>query len=570
MSLKLRDIALLLALLVPAALSCAPAYAEGWHFVSVPTPPAPEGQSSVGVPIPLGNITDIEFWAPNRGLLMTAGNAVVPPGLYYYNGVSWSELSTVCGGSEGRIAWAGPDDFWTISDQRPGQEQTDANAESLVDRSLCHFENGRVVASYAEPIGVQGSYEQMDAAACSGPNDCWFGGAVLPGTVNTGAFHLHWNGQTLSPVPSLETFEPQLGDPGYSVADIVYYNRHFYESVQIGGESGTTPVVLHRIVEGSSQPFAPLITETPIEYGAAQPWQLSAFHFSAASELWAIAGPDESRSPARAIALLLGATGFHQLALSDPDNVLGPGVEIAGIAAEPGSEDAWVSLAGANTSPLARIGAGGEVEPESLGDGNKGGAGAITCPAQGDCWLATGGGWLFHLGGDYPEDNDPNFQSLITYRPADAGLPFVAPDEAPPDDSGDEPPVIPAPPAPTPAAVEPPPVHEPLFSHVKERLVRGTTLALTFTLATKSHVRLLALRDKHQVAATHRLVLGGGRHTLELPLSVHRWPNKLDLEVQAIGKVPLVPAVSGPAGGPTTVSTRMSGALSATPLVPLP
>ena len=99
-----------------------------------PEPPAPPpGVEPSPTPVGLGRIGDIEFWAPNRGLLITAGNPpTIPPGVWVYNGVSWRELTGpgpsasgtpegVCGASEGRIAWAGPDEFWTISNGRPGQ-----------------------------------------------------------------------------------------------------------------------------------------------------------------------------------------------------------------------------------------------------------------------------------------------------------------------------------------------------------------------------------------------------------------------------------------------------------------
>src|SRR6202034_3760679 len=103
-------------------------------------------------PAALGDVGDISFWAPNRGLLIPAGNEFVPAGLYAYDGVSWHQLSTVCGGETGRIAWAGPDEFWTISDQRAGQILgTGFEASALLNVSLCHFVNGQVVASYAMP-----------------------------------------------------------------------------------------------------------------------------------------------------------------------------------------------------------------------------------------------------------------------------------------------------------------------------------------------------------------------------------------------------------------------------------
>jgi len=533
---------------------CAPgAAAQGWRSAQPLPPPPPPGETGVGVPIPLGHIGQISFWAPNRGVLITAGNNAIPAGLYYYNGVGWRELSTVCGGSEGRIAWAGENDFWTISDQRAGQQLGGGVGvgNEVPNRSLCHFENGQVVASYAEPIGAPTEYQSMDAAACSGPDDCWFGGGVLPLGVNQGAFHLHWNGSAMTPVPSPETPEPHMEDPAHSVYSIVSYKGHFYESVLVEpsdpvapGESATQPFYLHRIVEGSSNPFIPMLPEGPAPpaqpAGEREPFTYvgaGGFKLSAdSSALWAL-----SSGPAP-VALLLGANAqFQQLTLSE---ALG---EVQGLAADPGSSAAWVSLAGGPSgAEVARIEADGTVgAPTQLPEPGErlapqGGAGPIACPAANDCWAATTEGWLFHLGGNYPEDHDPYFQSLITYRPPDAGVPFVAPESFPEDDSlanqQPAPPLSPPPP-PTPAPLT---THVPLFSHVRDRLLHGRTLALSFTLAAKSHVRLRALRAKRTVAATRRRVLAAGRHTLRLRLSRRAWPTKLDLQVQAIGPIPLL------------------------------
>ena len=564
----LRLAAVLCAGLALAALAAPSARAEGWHSAQPLPPAAPEGETSVGVPVPLGHVGQISFWAPNRGLLITAGTETIPAGLYYYDGVSWRELSTVCGGTEGRIAWAGENDFWTISNQQTGQQQTGGTNGEMekANLSLCHFEPGpsgklEVVASYAEPIGVPGSYHHMYAAACSEANDCWFGGEALPPGANSGAFHLHWNGQTVTPVPSLETPEPRLEDPPYTVMGMAFYKGHFYESVKpepvAGAGSSQSPI--HKIVEGSSSPFVPLIVEGPLaedpqQEGEREPFAFDgegAFQFSADSvQLWAATG---------STALLLSAKGqFQQLRLEDPTGALAGG--IVGVAAEPGGAAAWVSIGGesSSTAParVARIQAGGAVGAQDqlpeAGEGlaHKGTAGAIACPAQNDCWVATSQGWLFHLGGNYPEDHDPYFEGLIAYRPRDASIPFEAPETFPEDDSGDNPASIPPPPNSRNPAKPQITAHEPLFSNVKTKLLRRTTLALTFTLATKSHVKLVALRKKRAVAATKALVLTGGRHTLRLRLSRGAWPTKLDLQVQAIGPVPLLPAGSGgPEGG---------------------
>ena len=139
-------------------------------------------------------VGDIEFWEPNRGLLITHGNGVtIPAGVWAYNGREWYELAEVCGATEGSIAWAGPDDFWTVSDGRPGQVSESAGSSfeqrvPLEDNTLCHFDAGAVVGSYAHPAFEADSYQAMHAAACIPPippatvsEECWFGGDPLPG-----------------------------------------------------------------------------------------------------------------------------------------------------------------------------------------------------------------------------------------------------------------------------------------------------------------------------------------------------------------------------------------------------
>ena len=109
-------------LVLSGLLAGAPAHAEEPTW-SGTEQPVPAGSSW---PIGLGRIGDIEFEAPNRGLLITEGSPpTVPAGLWAYNGREWHPYATVCGASQvapdngGRIAWAGPAEFWTISDGRP-------------------------------------------------------------------------------------------------------------------------------------------------------------------------------------------------------------------------------------------------------------------------------------------------------------------------------------------------------------------------------------------------------------------------------------------------------------------
>src|SRR4029077_9133866 len=123
----MRRLVLLVGLLALPALPSASA-ADGWHSAQPVT-------GGVEVPTTIGEIGDIEFWAPNRGMLITAGNEGIAAGLFAYDGTGWYRYSTVCGGHEGRIAYAGPNDFWTISDQQAGQETGAAPPRHI---SLCH------------------------------------------------------------------------------------------------------------------------------------------------------------------------------------------------------------------------------------------------------------------------------------------------------------------------------------------------------------------------------------------------------------------------------------------------
>lgn len=192
----------------------------GWRLEQPRPPAAPAGVAEASLPIGLGQIGDIEFWEPNRGLLITHGNGpAVPPGVWAYDGVEWREIAEVCGASEGSITWAGPEDFWTVSDGRPGQANESSGTQferqvPLEDNTLCHFAEGHVVGSYAHPAGQADSYQALHAAGCIPPlppavtsSDCWFGGDPLP-EPQLGAFHLHWNGGALEAEPY-----PEKGTP---------------------------------------------------------------------------------------------------------------------------------------------------------------------------------------------------------------------------------------------------------------------------------------------------------------------------------------------------------------------
>jgi len=602
--------ALSLALAVPGLASAPHAAAAGatWSGLEQPVPPGSSRESSW--PVGLGKIGDIEFWAPNRGLLITEGEPpTIPAGLWAYNGVAWHELATVCGATDGRIAWAGPSEFWTVSNGRAGQanELSGNGIEKAVpieDNTLCHFSGGQLIASYAHPANQPDSYQAMHAAECLSPVDCWFAGDPLP-EPQVGSFHLHWNGS------SLEN-EPYLGE-GHAVEDMRALENHLYESVRIArtdriAGASTTPVI-HRINPEGALPAIPpeegLFDEGLPLYQAGETVDaLDFLHLSVADgELWAAAGRSSERVEVAGQVTVARDVKRTWTQLIGPEHPLGPilptdpseerallglvGAEeakdaaVSAIAAEPGTGEAWLALAPREGSGsdaravLVHVSAEGTVleeqtlpstSEEEQGIGPKGAAAKLACPAVNDCWLATTRGWLFHLAPDgersLPTDSGESeyFTGVITFRPPDLGLPQVPPDAPPPDNSGlvEEAPNYGGTFAEAQAArATESKVTLPLLSHLHSRLVHGSTLELSFHLAVKARVRLVAKRRSDVVAATPMRTLGAGNRKLLLALSPRRWPTKLSLQTHALAPLPSVPSASGEGAGVTTVSTGL-------------
>jgi hypothetical protein len=483
----------------------------GWHSE------APLG--ALGVPAPLGEIGDMEFWSPNRGVLITAGiQGVSPAGVYAYDGTGWHLYSTVCGGEQGRIAWAGPDDFWTVSDyafQQPGQSREQERA-----RTLCHFRNGEVVASYAKPIGSPTAYKQMGAAACESPTNCWFAGEELPATApNLGAFHLHWDGGGLTELPSLVEAEPAVEDAPGAVTGLAFLGGSLFESVSEAPfirQVGAVP--------------SPSFSEVAIPEGATGPFLLA----GDPGQLWAVGSNGES-------VLRDTGAGFESIPLDEP---AGSGSVLAA-ASEPNGAAVWtagpltvgieesatverVSASGAASAPVVLPQPGEEL-------GGKGPPTAISCPGTGQCWLATNRGWLFHLGGSLPQDTDPAMHVVITFRPQDESTRVFVPPGVPVDNSGE-----------TESTkrrgeevLEPFPEERPrpsIVYDVHQKIIGRRVLELSFKLRARAHVQLRAKYHGKVVAKTPRLTLGKGPHKLHLKLNPKRWPTGLDFQVHPIAK----------------------------------
>ncbi len=554
-------------------------------------------------PVGLGKVGDIAFEAPNRGLLITSGvPPTIAPGVWAYNGVEWHMLSNVCGATDGSIAWEGPDEFWTVSDGRAGQSGGTGTLEQQVpleDNTLCHFSGGQVVGSYAHPAFQADSYQAMHAAACLGSGDCWFGGDALP-EPQVGAFHLHWNGTSVEE-------EPYPAE-GHAVESMQVSEGRIYESVRVArndpvdSEQSRAPVV-HRINPAGVLPAfepenqfgqgLPLYGPTEISRG------LEYLRLSASEEtLWAATGrkfsePEEEEHEAGQVTLatreggnwtqLLGAQ--HPLGRVLPESqaaeegtLLGgeaKHAEVTALGAEPGTESAWLALADpkgkaiSERAVLVRVASNGQVleeqtlpsaREEEEGIGPKGAATQITCPEDGDCWMVTAQGWIFHLAPEgertLPLDEDPSFLGPITYRPPDQGLPQVPPDAPPPDTSGivEESVVFG-----TKYAEAGPPkqaqlVTLPLLSGVHSKLLHHDTLELRFHLAVKAKVKLVAQRKRKVVASTAMHTFAAGNRKLVLRLNPHAWPTNLKLQTHALAPLPEVQSATGGLGN---VSTRL-------------
>jgi hypothetical protein len=573
----------LIALLVAASTFLpAGAFAEAtatWRSEQPQAPPPPVGVTGSPTPIALGHVGDIEFLAPNRGLLITAGNgSTVVPGVWAYDGADWKELASVCGASDGSIAWAGPNEFWTVSDGRAGQTHSNGSNQQppLADNTLCHFAGGQVVGSYASLAFQASSYQAMHAAGCLTPEDCWFAGASLPSELPvTGSFHLHWNGSALIEEPYEGESQP--------VEDMRTFAGRLYEGVRVETAHRTEeePPVLHTIGPAGASPTFEGIPgarnqqeslDVPLYESGESAEALGALQLSSnEEELWAATGPvpedelPEGSEPGQVtVARYSRAEGIWKQLIGASTTPSGhelfPNDVIESIAAEPGGEGAWIALGSHSETEQQSPGALAAVvhvatdgtvsqlqtlpsqSEQEHGVNPAGAASRIVCPAVQDCWLVTTQGWLFHLttGQESLAVNDEGFGSLITNRPKDQGLLQLPPDAPPEEQSLPGELKLNSFTQSSKPLVEAASTQVPLLTHVHSRLIDGTTLELSFHLAVKARVRLIAKRRRDTVASTPTRTLAAGNRKLMLRLNRRRWPTKLDLQTHALAPLPTV------------------------------
>ncbi len=510
-------------------------------------PPPPAGAA---FRVPLGRPDDMEFYAPNEGLLSVEGNATIPAGLFFWNGRNWHQLATVCGGSgeASRIAWAGPDEFWTITE--PSEPRSGSGL------GLCHFKDGVVVGSYSTAFQSPDPFRPMDAAACDGPDDCWFAGigSSDPSAQRIGAFHLHWDGTNL-----ISSYQPQ----GRGVSGLAFFDGTFYESTFVGAQPGDTtdpvtlatpepagPSLVHKLVAGTftDTGFLPF----PYQGVPAEGAELLSAK-SDGGELWfsgggAASGPAAATAPGGVVAsppvLVHFIEPFYQQVPIET-SLFGSEDRFTDVAPVPGSDAAWVadqpySQRGSSTAKakVALIDSSGAATLDTLpaGGAGRGSAQLIAATGPEEAWLATSAGWLFHYtnGTVLPEDADPSWAGTITQRPNESVAQFVS-DTPPPDDSQLF--------APPPVAVEQAasaegPVPEIIPALLKDIRVsrRGLTVTVSFDLTRLADVQLVAKRHGRAIARTAQLRLKVGRHSLRLSFSAKRWPTGLSFKTRELTK----------------------------------
>jgi hypothetical protein len=525
---------------VLTAITTSSASAADWRAWPMPIPSGGKYETPVGVP------GDLSFYGADRGLLTVGGNNAVPEGIFSWDGTSWHQLATVCGsGASARVAWAGPDEFWAIARPSLPRVQSEGTA-------LCHIKDGAVVGSYSTPPGAEDPYAPMEAAACNGPNDCWFGGVYAVDGIGrrNGAFHLHWDGSALRTV---------YGPQGRAVSDLLFDHGGWLESTFLAptplgaaadvilSDPEPVPRLLHTIAQTmfAADPFT--VADAPAGT------QLRALDGDETTT-WAVGGgtaQDGNVSEREPLVVRRdGGGAWAELPPTATGDALAPDMTFADVAAVPGTGTAWAALvptgsfSGAGeATEVVHIAADGTRSLQILSGADtgvpaRGAAERIACPAADDCWLVTADGFLFRLADApaYAANGDPAFQGTITVRPNEAAEQAI-PDDLPEDDSG-----LPAPTVQLPDADDTEitagagvcALPKVLLSNITSKVHgrRKPKLVVSFRMARTAKVAVVARRGGKVVARSKLTALKPGRRSLTLALSRRRWPTKLSFTIR--------------------------------------
>lgn len=513
---------------------------------------------------PIGNVADLSCWSRSRCLLLSTGNTGFPNGLFLYNGDAWRQYATVCGSKAiafGRIVWAGPTEFWTIT--QPSSPQDSASRAGL---SLCRFKAGQIVGSFSTILANGGDdpagdpYRQVNSGACISTTNCWFGGpaAQSPDSSRVGSFHLHWNGTELKTV-----YAPARR----GVSAITTLGGSYFEALLAGPKPNqqadpdlgaiTDHALIHEIDPTKNDesaftpvPFEPEPVDPLTEHGA-ELFSIDndSLEGSTPSRAWAVGGGATSgpgsvsedpfdRGPVAATAASGGA--WTEVNAQAPE--LGVDAHLVDVTAVPGSDTAYAAVlpdkaSGASLSgkaTFAKLSPSGVEEVAQFG--NRGTIAQIECPAENECIAATHFGHIFRYsepGETPPLDTDPAFATTVTYRPNEVIEQAVS-DSPPIDDSLL---FAPLPEADEQATEELPARRlKPAVRTVRSRLV-GRRLTIRFTVIRRARVEIVARKKRKIVAkARSRRVLRKGRHKLVLRLNPKKWPTSMSMRVTEPGQ----------------------------------
>lgn len=541
------------------------AAAPSWRLEQPAPPAGAPGQGPVGEP------ADLQFLAPNFGLMLVDNppGSLFASGLLVYDGTGWRQLSTVCGAParSGRIALVSENEWWTVSravNNLDGSVPTDGTP------TLCHFQSGAVVGSYATALSnVTTPFASMNAAACTGPSDCWFGGPVIDAP-SLGSFLLHWDGASLqlsnTPRPRAIADMAPLGGSVYGGGAVGsafdgtaqgVTGRELLVQRDADAAEANGPRLLRRFQAGATA-----IIDWPRISAVEDLVDIRALD-STPSELW-LAGRDASdsyvpddedgaRPMVRAPYLARMRSGdAAPTELTPGEDGLAAGEFVSDIAVLPDG-GAWVAIGNRQVQSndpeavVARLDEDGRVvERVTLRrpDVRIGGAAKIDCTGADQCWMVTAGGWVYHFsepGAELPRNPAPAIQGFITTRPRDERTPTIPPDVVVKDESRQY--VAPPPEAPQEQAAQSTPKPLPALLRVlgKPKVVktkRGRRIVLRVQVRRRARVQLVGRRGGRTVAKTKRRTFKPGRYTLRMSASPRRWPTSLkfvttDLEAPA-------------------------------------
>ncbi|MBJ7457956.1 MAG: hypothetical protein JHD02_02080 [Thermoleophilaceae bacterium] len=553
---------LLAACLLASVAASTAAAASSWRAYPLPRTSAFEQ--------PLGQPTSLSCWSANACVLLTIDNSYFTNGVFAFTGDTttavsgWKQYATVCGQGDasagiGRVAWAGPNEFWTLT-----TPSSPWNTSGYAGRGLCRFSGGQIVGSYSTVRGQidtsSDPYQPMEAAACKSASECWFGGiaAALPDGTSPGTFHLRWDGSNLRSV-----YAPAKR----GASDIEAFDGGFAESVYAGPDSrresdptlidvpGYSPIQLIEpgadsalgFSNGDLEPDAPGFLPEATEVLALDAGLPSA----PGSILWAVGGgaasgpqkdqeidgglADDSPADTGPFAAYreAGASNSWQQ-INSPSNPDSINTRFVDVAAIPGSDEAIAAIAPGNSpqlspapSEIAKLDASaGTVAIETIG--NFGSVQRVECVNAEQCWAATAEGWLLRYSdtaSPVAGNGDPAFAAQVLSRPNEVIEQALA-------DSSTDDSLLFAP-APVTEAEEPAPPKR-LKAAVRKvtTKLRGTRLIFSFKTIRKVRVTILAKRRGRVVAKSRSGLLRPGKHKMVLRLNPKRWPTKIAMNVK--------------------------------------